>query len=77
MNLEELTAYAEESSVRGDLAREFLGIMSDYQNGSITAEDKEMLLKEVLSGYEAQGLAENEVMMRWAYNVASTVARIV
>ncbi len=77
MNLDEITQYVNEQSIRGDLAREFVGIISDYQTGTITAPEKEQLVKEILAAYEAQGLAENEVMFRWAYNAASIAASIV
>lgn len=77
MTLDEITQYANEQSVRGDLAREFVGILSDYQAGTITAEEKNQLVNEVLAAYKAQGLAEDEVMFRWAFNAASIAVSIV
>jgi hypothetical protein len=66
-----------EQSIRGDLAREFAGIISDYQAGSISASDKETLIKEVLASFEAHGLAEDEIMWRWAVSAASIAVSIV
>lgn len=77
MNLDEIVQYMGEQSIRGDLAREFAGIISDYQAGSISAADKEALIKEVLSSFEAHGLAEDEVMWRWAVSAATIAVSIV
>jgi hypothetical protein len=77
MSLEEITQYMGEQSIRGNLAREFAGIISDYQSGAITAQDKEQLVNEILSAYHANGLAEDEVMMRWAVSAASIAASVV
>ena len=77
MNLDEIVQYINEQSIRGDLAREFAGIISDYQAGSITVEDKEALVKEVLASFEAHGLAEDEVMWRWAVSAASIAVSVV
>lgn len=77
MNLDEITQYMNEQSVRGSLAREFAGIISDYQTGAISSQDKEQLVNEILSAYHANGLAEDEVMMRWAVSAASIAVCIV
>lgn len=77
MNLDEILQYMNEQSIRGDLAREFAGIISDYQAGSISASDKEALIKEVLASFEAHGLAEDEIMWRWAVSAASIAVSIV
>jgi len=77
MNLDEIAQFVNEESIRGDLAREFAGIINDYQAGSITLEDKEALVKEVLGNFEAHGLAQDEVMWRWAISAASLAAKVV
>lgn len=77
MNLDEIVQYINEQSIRGDLAREFAGIISDYQAGSISASDKEALIKEVLASFEAHGLAEDEVMWRWAISAATIAVSVV
>lgn len=77
MNLDEIVQYINEQSIRGDLAREFAGIISDYQAGTITAGEKEQLVNEVLAAYQANGLAEDEVLMRWAVSAATIAASVV
>ena len=71
-----IVQYVNEQSIRGDLARELLGIMSDYESGTISAEDKSELLHEVMSSYQASDLARDEVMWRWAISAATLVASI-
>ena len=71
-----IVQYVNEESIRGDLARELLGIISDYESGTISAEDKSELLHEVMSSYQASDLARDEVMWRWAISAATLVASI-
>tara|TARA_R110000868_G_scaffold280246_2_gene540295 strand:+ start:25 stop:264 length:240 start_codon:yes stop_codon:yes gene_type:complete len=68
--------YVNEQSIRGDLARELMGIMSDYESGTISAEDKSELLHEIMASYQASDLARDEVMWRWAISAATVVASI-
>lgn len=75
--MDDILQYINEQSIRGDLAREFAGIISDYQTGAITANDKEQLVNEVLASYQAHGLAEDENMMRWAVSAASIAVKVV
>lgn len=77
MNLDDIVQFINEDSIRGDLARELAGIISDYHAGSISVEDKELLVREVLNSFQAQNLAEDEVMLRWAVGAATLVASIV
>lgn len=71
-----IVQYVNEQSIRGDLARELLGIMSDYESGTISADDKSELLHEVMASYQASDLARDEVMWRWAVSAATIVASI-
>ena len=71
-----IVQYVNEQSIRGDLARELLGIMSDYESGTISAEDKSELLHEIMASYQASELAKDEVMWRWAISAATIVASI-
>jgi hypothetical protein len=77
MNLDDIVQYINEDSIRGDLSRELAGIISDYHAGAITVEDKELLVNEVLNAFQAQNLAEDEVMLRWAVSAATLVTSIV
>ena len=71
-----IVQYVNEESIRGDLARELLGIISDYESGTISAEDKSELLHEIMASYQASDLARDEVMWRWAISAATIVASI-
>jgi hypothetical protein len=53
-----------------------MGIVSDYETGSISAEDKSELLHEVMASYQASELAKEEVMWRWAVSAATLVASL-
>ena len=75
--MDEIVQYVNEQSIRGDLAREFTGIVSDFQAGTISKEDKDALAQEVLAAYHANGLAEDEVTLRWAVSAASVVGSLV
>lgn len=75
--MEEITQYVNEESIRGDLARELVGVISDYQMGTINAQDKEQLVNAILASYQAQGLAEDEVMWRWAISAVTIAASVV
>lgn len=75
--MEEIIQYINEESIRGDLARELAGIISDYQAGTISAGDKEQLVNGVLASYQAHGLSEDEVMWRWAINAATIAVSVV
>lgn len=77
MNLDEIVQYINEESVRGDLAREFQGIISDYQAGSITAEEKTELVNAVVEGFKAADTTGDEEVMRWVVNAANIVAAVV
>jgi len=71
-----IVQYVNEESIRGDLAHELLGIISDYESGTISAEDKSELLHEVMASYQASDLARDEVMWRWAISAGTLVASI-
>ena len=75
--MDEIVQYVNEQSIRGELAREFAGIVSDYQAGTISKEDKDALAQEVLAAFHANGLAEDEVTLRWAVAAASVVGSLV
>lgn len=75
--MDDITQYINEESIRGDIARELAGIISDYQAGTITSEDKEQLINASLQVYQENGVAENEVMWRWAISAATVAVSVV
>ena len=75
--MDEIVQYVNEQSIRGDLARELLGIINDYQSGTISKDDKDALVNEIISAYHANGLAEDENTLRWAVQAANIVTSLV
>lgn len=75
--MEEITQYINEASIRGDLARELAGVLSDFQAGTITAEEKQELIDAIVEGYELVDTADKEETMRWLVSAASVVSAVV
>ena len=59
------------------MAREFQGILSDYQNGKITAEEKAELVSGLVEGFKATYITADEGTMRWVVSIASVVSAFV
>jgi len=77
MNIDEIVKYVNEESPRGELAREFQGIISDFQAGTITLEEKNDLVVAVVAGFEAADVSRDEETMRWVVTAASVVSAVV
>jgi hypothetical protein len=77
MNLDDIVQYINEDTVRGELAREFQGIISDYQSGAINAEEKTDLVNAVVEGFKATKATSDEDTMRWVTNIATVVSALV
>ena len=77
MNIDEIVKYLNEDTARGELAREFQGIISDYQAGTITAEEKAELVVAVVAGFEATDASSDEETMKWVATAASVVSSVV
>lgn len=77
MNLDDIVQYINEDTVRGELAREFQGIISDYQYGAISAEEKNDLANAVVEGFKATKVTSDEDTMRWVVNIATVVSALV
>lgn len=77
MNLDDIVQYINEDTVRGELAREFQGIISDYQSGAISAEEKNDLANAVVEGFKATKVTSDEDTMRWVVNIATVVSALV
>ena len=75
--MDDLVKYINEDSVRGELAREFSGIVSDYNNGKITIEEKNDLIEAVVAGFKASKVTSDEEVMRWVANVSKVVSAVV
>ncbi len=77
MTLDDLNQYINEESVRGDLAREFLGVIADYQAGTISKEDKDQLVEQIGQAYSNSELANDEESVRWLAGAVNLVVAIV
>ena len=73
-DIESLYKYQNEVSALGDLARELIGIKNDYDAGTITFEDKQAFIKEVLDIKAANSLADQEIALRFIYSAGSALA---
>ena len=77
MNLDDIVKHINDDSAKGELAREFQGIISDYQAGTISAEEKNELVEAVVAGFKAAKASSDEETMRWVVNVATVVTSLV
>ena len=75
--MDDLVKYINEDSVRGELAREFSEIVSDYHNGKITIEEKNDLADAIVAGFKASQVTSDEEVMRWVANVSKVVSAVV
>lgn len=75
--MEEINQYINEESIRGDLARELAGIVSDFQAGTINAQEKQELVDGIVEGFELADNADKEDTMRWLVSAASIVSAVV
>lgn len=76
MSLESIETYKDEESIRGDIARELIGIINDYQAGSLTKEEKDELVEQVSQTYLNTTILEDEETARWFSNVVTVVAAL-
>lgn len=76
MTLEFLNEYVNEESTKGDLAREFLGVIADYQAGTISKEDKDQLVEQIAQSFQNNRLVDDEENVRWLANAVNLVVAI-
>ena len=76
MTLDNLNQFVNEESIRGDLARELLGVISDYQSGTISLEDKNQLVEHIGQAYQNSELANDEENVRWLAGALSLVVSV-
>lgn len=76
MTIDDLNQYVNDDSVRGDLAREFLGVIADYQAGTISREDKDQLVEQIAQSFQNNRLADDEESVRWIANAVSLVVSV-
>lgn len=76
MTLDDLNQYVNEDSVKGELAREFLGVIADYQAGTISKEDKDQLVEQIAQSFQNNRVVDDEESVRWIANAVDLVAAI-
>lgn len=76
-SIDALYEYQNDLGPIGDLSRELIGIVKDYESGLITLEDKQELVREVLEIKAANSLANEEIALRWIYQAGTAVAALV
>lgn len=75
--MEELLKYKDSDGALGDLARELLTIISQYRAGSLSLDEKNELVGEVIKIYAAHESADKELIGRWAVKVSQQLIGIV
>jgi hypothetical protein len=75
--MDELLKHKDDAGVIGDLARELLVILQDYKLGTISLEEKNELIDEVIKIYAAHDSADKELVSRWAVKVTQQLLSIV
>ena len=73
MTIDDLNQFVNEESIRSDLARELLGVISDYQAGTISLDDKNQLVEQIGQAYQNSELANDEKNVRWLAGALSLV----
>ena len=75
--MDELLKHQHEEGPIGDLARELIVIMNNYKLKSITLEEKNELIDEVVKIYAAHDTANKELVSRWAVKITQTLLSVV
>ena len=75
--MDELLKHTDDAGAIGDLARELLVILQDYKLGTISLEEKNELIDEVIKIYAAHDSADKELVSRWAVKVTQQLLSIV
>ena len=75
--MDELLKHKDEEGPIGDLARELIVILDDYKAKTISLEEKNELVEEVIKIYVAHDSADKEVVARFAVSITGTLLSIV
>lgn len=73
MTSEEILSYVNEDSPKGKLSRVFETIITDFQAGNITAEERDDLVNAVVLGFLGTENSQNEELARWVESAVSVV----
>ena len=75
--MDELLKHKDAEGAIGDLARELIVIMNEFNAGELSLEEKNELVTEVSKIYAEHDSADREVVARWAVSIASTLTSVV
>lgn len=75
--MDEIQSFLNEDSVKGEIARELNGILSDYESGTLTLEEKNELVESVVQTFKNSNNASDEVTLRWVVLVANVASSLV
>jgi hypothetical protein len=75
--MDELLKHKDEEGSIGDLARELIVILDDYKAKTISLEEKNELVEEVVKIYAAHDSADKEIVARFAVSITGTLLSIV
>lgn len=75
--MDELLKHKDDAGPIGDLARELIVIMNDYNLRNISLEEKNELVDEVIRIYAAHDSADKELVGRWAVKITQQLLSIV
>ena len=75
--MDELLKHKDEQGPIGDLARELIVIMNNYKLGSISLDEKNELIDEVIKIYSAHDSADKELVSRWAVKITQGLLSVV
>lgn len=75
--MDEIQSFLNDDSVKGEIARELNGILSDYESGTLTLEEKNELVESVVQTFKNSNNASDEVTLRWVVLVANVAGSIV
>jgi len=77
MNIEDLNEFVNEQSTKGELTRELLGILSDYNNGKFDDKTKNELCKSVEAGFHAEDASADEQTSKFLRQAVEVVTAII
>lgn len=75
--MDEIQSFLNDDSVKGEIARELNGILSDYESGTLTLEEKNELVESVVQTFKNSNNASDEVTLRWVVLVANVAGSII
>ena len=77
MSVEYLNKYVNDDSVKGELTRELLGVLSDYKNDKISFKTKDDLVRSIYEGFEAEKDLKDEQNAKFLKQAVDVLLKVV